>query len=467
MSEGILKNVKRNRMLKQRETMWFRERQAATEAIKILDNDVNYRMAMNIMGNYICMSFVLWSEDDDWRIRDAMKESLRTEPGLRIWGDSENELSTVKQWLIRGRYWSCEECSELMRLMVAVIENLEKILIEKHDELTVKKNDKKELSEIKLNFLVGKSENYQFKSTGTGTRLKRFKSSYELQSQVFQGFTGKISELKKRKLHNVEIFKKTEKKEKILPVGPRSRDTDIDILSRILSLGDTKIANQRRIARLLANSSGGTNIHSLRPNSLVGTLEWILGLPCGADTSGTTAEVIGICETIRKEYLPTDELDDMIQDIPLYLGPALSMVKNGHHTILECAIPMNIYKNLAYAPGFYSDILPDVDESKAKPLYKNLKSRLADFELKYEDDVAIYKPSTDAWSSDKVNQISLRGGTIMNSYRLKKCKGKNFHKIGLWILLNDITKKLDAKKDLGGQINKIYECVETTIFPTD
>ncbi len=435
----MLTGVTRNRMLKQRETMWSNERQAATDAINALDNDVDYRMAMNIMSNYICMTFILWSKEDNGKYKQFMYDSFQKEKGLKIWGESQKNMETIELWLERGKFWSCEGCSELLRLLVGVIEGLQ-------DNVP---------TTLPLPFLKAKSDHYNF------TCKERFKSEYILEQHDLYVFSAMIWELKNKKVNNVSIFEKTKSDSMIDPKGPRSRESIIDILKRITGLKKTDLSSKRRIARLMANSSGGTNIHSLKPNSLVGTLEWIFGLPCGADTSGTTAEIIGICETIKTKYLPEEELNSLIKGVPLFLGPALSMVKNGHHTLIECAVPMCMgFEDIKYAPGFYSTILPAGGNTE---LYRKVKEAMGKHDLKDSSKVATYLPSKDAWSKDDQNQVSLRGGTIMNSYQYIDQTGAKFKKVNLLNLLKEITNVQVINKDFDTQITNINECVITMI----
>ncbi len=401
-----LPTVERNRMLAQRTVLWQSERQACTNAINIMENNVDYRTAINILSNYICCTVILWSQTSSV-IEALIDVALKNENGLAIWNDSTPSVKTVETWLVRGRRWKIDECSELFRVFVSIVEVLHKW-------------DK----DMTVSMIQGKSSNYQFVSSDP----PRFKSTYEIEKKIsLKKIEQAMSAVKKTKDNGINIFqKKRESSGSVDPEHPRSRASRNDIVKRITELNNEDVDSKRRFTRLLAYSSGGTNIHSIKPDSMLGVIEWIYGLPGGADTSGTTAEIISLCN-LFSSYLPKDEIDFMTQGVPWYLGPVFAMVKNGHHTFLECAIAIyygaKLYDdcNIPYIPGQYNTIKDAFQDPTTHDIAKDIIEKL---EEESQDIYYLFKPDTGAWTDSKENQISLLGGTIMNNYSYWKVSSK-------------------------------------------
>jgi len=441
-------------MLAQREQTWRAERNAAIEIIDLLDNDYGYRAAMNIFANFIIMNIILWSES---RPGGKINDGLSNESGLSIWGDSKACVETLVTWLSRGRKWKVEETSELFRIFVAVVESVEREFENHKDE---------EISIIEI-----QSSNYQF----SNELLSRYNSTYRLPSLTynnFKSFSSDMNDVKATKLNGVSLFQKTSEDDSIDPLKPRSRESEADILKRIKGISSNSIASQRRLARMITNGSGGTNIHSLKPNSLVGTIEWIYGLASGADTSGTTAEIVSLCRLFEK-FLPVDEINGLTTRVPWYLGPVLAMIKNGHHTLLESAIAISIGEcnslgddiwPINYIPCTYSTLLKPQNDSDSE-LMNLVRERLLKYELKNDSEISLYKPVKDAWTPKGDASVSLTGGTIINNYTYRKRKGEQIALLPLPKLLHLVTKSITQDEpennDVLTQTSKIFELIAT------
>jgi len=427
-----LNNIKRNRMLSQRESFWRSERTAASSVIEILNNDFGYLAAMNVLANFIAMNILLWGNESDRVTRGQVSRALDNEKGLAIWGDAPATLETVLTWIARGRKWNVENASELFRVFVAVVEEVEK----------------KVATATGLKIIKIVSTNYQFFSS----ELPRYSSDYKLESLdtgSFSKFAKDMALTKNRTLNGVKLFTKTGDDGPIDPSRPRSRWSLGDAYGRIIALKNNDVNSKRRLARMLTNCSGGTNIHSLKPNSLIGTIEWIYGLASGADNSGTTAEIFSLCK-LFEDYLPRQELDDMTSGVSWYIGPVLAMIKNGHHTMIESAVAITMGERtgdgtdfewpVEYVPGFYQTLLmPESTEYPERTLYKQVFQALQEHAMQENFEMYLYKPTENAWGGSEAYNVSLAGGTIINSYNYVMRSGEAIKQLKLPDLLDFIT----------------------------
>ena len=444
-------------MLAQRETQWTSEQQAASNVIELLESDTGYRTLTNVISNYLWMTILIWGYEQESH-QSLINKALRTERNLSIWGDSDSTLDTIDMWVSRGRKWNISELSQLMRIFVVVVE-----VIDANMKDTTLSTFNRVLPE-NLKIMLLSSQNYQFLGQG----LKRFKSNYKLisfaekinddeypdvQITRWRAFVSKIksvTEFVPVSNPNLRLFKKRDNTNEngISPAGPRSRKSVYTVRDRLLGLDNDDVDSKRRLARMLSNSSSGTSLHSIQPDSLVGALEWIYGLPGGADTSGTTAEVFGVCWALS-DYLPEEELNSMSSKAPWYLGPALAIVRNTHHTYLECAIAIyagELLKNkktMSYIPGKYHTILdtsmftvPGVGAtvSPDDPLLERVYKKLYDAQVGQSR--YLFSPSPDSWSSAENNQISILGGTISNGYSYTAVTQDQIDKLDIKKLIN-------------------------------
>jgi hypothetical protein len=455
-----LDNIQRNRMLGQRESFWRSERTTASRAIDLLNSDFGYRSAMNVFANFISMNILLWGNECDRITRKQVSRALSNENGLGIWRDSPATLDSVLSWIARGRKWDVEGASELFRLFVAVVEEVEKEV------------EKEVATATGLKMIKITSTNYQF----SDQEKARYSSHYELEAlsvDSFKRFSKDMASIKNRTLNGVKLFTKTGANGPIDPDKPRSRWSLADAYERIIDLKNDDVNSKRRMARMLTNSSGGTNIHSLKPNSLIGTIEWIYGLASGADTSGTTAEILALCK-LFENYLPKQEIDDMTSGVSWYLGPVLAMIKNGHHTMIESAIAItmgerteeeNTYQwPVKYVPGFYQTMMmPAPENYPERTLYQQVFDELKALAMQDNFQMFLYRPTENAWGASEEYNVSLAGGTIINNYNYVMRTGEEIRKLELPLLLDRITAYI-AERGKGQstltQVEAIYTMVK-------
>jgi len=448
-----LDNVNRNRMLAQRESFWRAERAAASGVIEILNNDFGYRTAMNVFANFICMNILLWGKETDRITRNQVVEALQNEKGLAIWQDAPATIETILTWIARGRKWDVEGASELFRLLVAVVEEIQN----------------KIATASGLKIVKISSTDYQFSDPD----LARYSSHYELEEldqASFTQFSDGMALIKRRTMNGVRLFTKTDQDGPIDPNRPRSRWSLGDAYERIIGLSNEDVNSKRRMARMLTNSSGGTNIHSLKPNSLIGNIEWIYGLTSGADTSGTTAEIVALCN-LFEDYLPKDEINQMVSGVSWYIGPVLAMIKNGHHTMIESAVAITMGERtgedggfdwpVKYVPGFYQTLLLPMENPSA--LYTLVFNKLDEYALRNNFQLYLYRPEENAWDDTERYNVSLAGGTIINNYNYVTRTGQSIIQVELPALLNYITNYIANAPDdttLVTQIRAIYAWIK-------
>lgn len=120
----------------------------------------------------------------------------------------------------------------------------------------------------------------------------------------------------------------------------------------------------KEIAKTLAlqeNTITGVSRIKLGDKSTTKKIDQFMGLPEGADISGTTADSIWCIETISN-LLASGNLDaegnkiNFSANPNLLLFPIAAIVSGYHHTILECALPLCINGYIEYSPGFYTSL---------------------------------------------------------------------------------------------------------------
>lgn len=100
----------------------------------------------------------------------------------------------------------------------------------------------------------------------------------------------------------------------------------------------------------------GITIWTLKAGSVTRVLDKLLGLPEGADISGTTADTIFAVESLLNMLYGTDV---MKRDSNLLLFPMAAIVSGYHHTILEVALVLALnHITPGYIIGAYQTMLP-------------------------------------------------------------------------------------------------------------
>ncbi len=92
----------------------------------------------------------------------------------------------------------------------------------------------------------------------------------------------------------------------------------------------------------------GMNRWDIKNNDTIGKMDKVFGLTPGATISGTTTDNIYFLNKFgRLNINPI-----------FYLLPAATLVRGGHHTLLEVAYPLSINGLIDYSVGLYSTLLP-------------------------------------------------------------------------------------------------------------
>jgi hypothetical protein len=101
----------------------------------------------------------------------------------------------------------------------------------------------------------------------------------------------------------------------------------------------------------------------LLPQSTLRKIDIAFGLPEGADISGTTADsIFGIGRAVTFANSAQMVLGGNVPVALLKLLPLVSMIAQGHHTIVESAAVLSLNKLITYNIGFYSSLLPSSDK---------------------------------------------------------------------------------------------------------
>ena len=109
-----------------------------------------------------------------------------------------------------------------------------------------------------------------------------------------------------------------------------------------------------KVQRFLIYQQGGQAVIAMKDASTVGRINRVFGTVPASDISGTTADTLFFFDQM-KGTLPGGALD------PVYfLLPAATIVAGGHHSLLEVALALSLWKNttIDYHIGFYTSLLP-------------------------------------------------------------------------------------------------------------
>lgn len=118
----------------------------------------------------------------------------------------------------------------------------------------------------------------------------------------------------------------------------------------------------------------GNTMNTLNIGSTVRAIDMLLGLPQGADISGTTGDNIFTLETLLNLCAPKTRRAVCI------LLPLASMIPEYHHTTIEVALTLTMNGYITYAVGFYSTLYPSETQTlelstKARGLFDRSSER--------------------------------------------------------------------------------------------
>ncbi len=296
-------------------SLLHRETDAATDVINYLHEYRTYEEYCTVVANFCALQICFWHEEHDEKIKQTIEKVLAKESLLRIWGTAGSGIMQLRRLVDTGRNWHTEYTSEHLRLFGAVIEEIAEIA----------GGDKAKIINFNLNTAEGICKVKSFKNLFDAIQLMktRFKK--------WTGFAG------------YDFFKKGEKRTRV-------RATEVQLTGKMdaIATGGGKygsLSNAKiQILRTLNYGNVGTAIHRVDDLSLIGRIQNKYALPMGADISGTTSDIMGIIEILNNElFFPG--LKAQFQTVPKFiqmLGPILAMVKNRHHTFLECGLVFNM-----------------------------------------------------------------------------------------------------------------------------
>ena len=105
---------------------------------------------------------------------------------------------------------------------------------------------------------------------------------------------------------------------------------------------------------------GGIFRYRLLHTSNVRRIDAVFGLPEGADISGTTSDSMFFMEHVNSYFEAVGQSCTFDANwLPvIQLLPLVTMVSQGHHTLLESALSLTLNENMTYSVGFYSTLMP-------------------------------------------------------------------------------------------------------------
>ncbi len=167
----------------------------------------------------------------------------------------------------------------------------------------------------------------------------------------------------------------------------------------------------------------GVSMNRLKQGSVTRGIDHLLGLPEGADVSGTTSDSIFTIETLCNMIYGGPKGYDM----NILLLPVAAIVSGYHHTTLECGLALSINGYINYAPGFYTTLQND-DMLKAAS-GAAIQAILKEFEEKHNH-VLIYGDTevTGCYklaSDDKIERERFQAIFTMR-FKNYKCMGNVF-----------------------------------------
>ena len=109
-----------------------------------------------------------------------------------------------------------------------------------------------------------------------------------------------------------------------------------------------------KVQRFLIYQQGGQSVIAMKDTSTVARINRVFGTVPASDISGTTADTLFFFDQMKKN-LPGGALDPVY-----YLLPAATIVAGAHHSMLEVALALSLWKNttIDYHIGFYTSLLP-------------------------------------------------------------------------------------------------------------
>ncbi len=232
-----------------------------------------------------------------WCDREDVKKAMTGEKGLDVWkGEPQTGEGLYNVWRRKGS-WTASECADLLRLFGTVI-----------DESGIGEGE-------------GKAD-HRAARVGPDDRFKNNPSGQD-----------------------------------------RARQAESRLGANLPATSPHSLAGRALIKQVKMNGPGafyGIGPFRLMEGSIIRKIDVAFGLPEGADISGTTADsVFGMSRVMSfaracEIALPSEVPADLLHILPL-----VSMISQGHHTVVESATVLTLNEKIKYAIGFYATLLPD------------------------------------------------------------------------------------------------------------
>ena len=231
-----------------------------------------------------------------WCGREDVKKAMTGEKGLDVWkGQPQTAEGLTNVWKWKNT-WTASECADLLRLFGTVI-----------DESGIGEGEGKEL--------------HRAARVGPDARFKNVATGQDRARQPESKLSG---------MHVVD--------------APHSR-AGRDLIKQVKMNGPSAFY--------------GIGPFRLMPGSIIRKIDVAFGLPEGADISGTTADsVFGMGRVMSFADACGIALPGTVPADLLHLLPLVSMIAQGHHTVVESATVLTLNGKISYSIGFYSTLLP-------------------------------------------------------------------------------------------------------------
>jgi hypothetical protein len=262
------------------------------------------------------------------KLHKTIASQQKTGKSLEVWNllgrPTTGLVEDLKDLLKKQSTWSLEDCADIVRLFGKLVEELAKTDYPRwvaRNHLKEKFRSETEKSKFGIGGMYGKQQSYTDKNTLGYTNM-----------QVSTSENGKY---RKR--------------------GPGIKDQYRNVSAETARKHEYLSSV---IGDLHKKPGAGVNLFALRMGSAVGSIDKAFGLPFGADISGTTANALYAFCFIKTWY--GHHLVNAMRVLPLLeLLPLVSMVKNRHHTTLECALTLAVNDKIDdYCVGYYTSLWP-------------------------------------------------------------------------------------------------------------
>lgn len=225
---------------------------------------------------------------------------MRSERNLSVWrhrGGKVIAVDALANVIRNSDHWTASDCSDLIRLFGAFVENgalLDRGILEEGTDTARE----------------AKRPGPGFRDTGPGPERARDRDGYYTKGEQTP-------------------------------------------LPHIMTAHHAALANRR-----VPGGFAGAGKCTLKDGSTVKRIDSVFGLAEGCGISGTTADSIFFMQHVG-DFLARMDEGIGINNLPfVQLLPLATMGSQGHHTVLECALTLTLNDLVAYRVGFYGTLVP-------------------------------------------------------------------------------------------------------------